>query len=61
MKAKEIAIRFIKDERGLETVEYAVLAGLIVAGSVAVVVTLRGKIIDVFNQLIDALSNTPPA
>lgn len=60
MKAKEIAIRFIKDERGLETVEYAVLAGLIVAGSVAVVVTLRTEIIVVFNRLITALTDTTP-
>ena len=55
MKAKEIAKRFIKDERGLETVEYAVLAGLIAAGTIAVVITLRDEIIIVFNRLITAL------
>lgn len=36
--------RFIRDERGLETVEYAILAGLIVAGLVGVVLALRAFI-----------------
>jgi Flp pilus assembly pilin Flp len=47
--------RFLKDERGLETTEYAVLAGLIAAGTVAVVILLRDKIIGVFNTLIGVL------
>jgi len=33
--------RFLSDERGLETVEHAILAGLIVAGLVVVVLGLR--------------------
>jgi pilus assembly protein Flp/PilA len=32
--------RFLDDERGLETVEYAIIAGLIVSGLVAVVVAI---------------------
>ncbi|MHC4680674.1 MAG: Flp family type IVb pilin [Phycisphaerales bacterium] len=32
--------RFLKDERGLETVEYAVILGLIVAATIGLVVTL---------------------
>ena len=31
---------FIADERGLETVEYAIIAGMIVAGLIAVVVAI---------------------
>ena len=31
---------FIKDEDGLETVEYAIILGLIVAGTIALVVWL---------------------
>ena len=34
--------RFIKDERGLETVEYAIILGIIVAGTIGAVVTLGG-------------------
>ena len=32
--------RLLADERGLETVEYAIIAGMIVAGLLAVVVAL---------------------
>jgi Flp pilus assembly pilin Flp len=32
--------RFLADEAGLETVEYAIIAGMIVAGLVAVVVAI---------------------
>lgn len=31
---------FVADERGLETVEYAIIVGLIVAGLVAVIATI---------------------
>ena len=32
--------KFFADERGLETVEYAIIAGLIVAGLITVVVAI---------------------
>jgi pilus assembly protein Flp/PilA len=32
--------RFIKDEQGLETVEYAIIAGLIVVGIVAAITAI---------------------
>ena len=31
---------FIRDDRGLETVEYAIMAGLVVAASVALILAL---------------------
>ena len=34
------ALRFARDDRGLETVEYAIVAGLIVAGLVALFAAL---------------------
>lgn len=42
---------FVKDDKGLETVEWVVMAGLIVLGIVATVVTLQGKIGNVFDAL----------
>jgi pilus assembly protein Flp/PilA len=36
----KILNRFVKDERGLETIEYAIVAGLIVAGVVAIVAAI---------------------
>jgi Flp pilus assembly pilin Flp len=42
--------RFIRDEQGLETVEYAVILGLIVVGTIAAITALRTKVIASFNS-----------
>jgi len=46
---------FIADDRGLETVEYAIIAGMIVAGLIAVVVAIgtwvKGKFTDLKTDL----------
>ena len=36
----QLVTKFLADDRGLETVEYAIIAGLIVAGLIAVVVAI---------------------
>ena len=36
--------RFVKDEQGLETVEYAVMTALVVAAMVAAITALSGAI-----------------
>ncbi len=43
--------RFLNDERGLETVEYAIIAGLIVSGLVAVVVAIGAWVQNQFTTL----------
>jgi Flp pilus assembly pilin Flp len=47
--------RFAADDRGLETVEYAIIAGLIVAGLITVVVAIgtwvKGKFSDLKTDL----------
>ena len=46
---------FLRDERGLETIEYAIIAGLIVSGLVAIVVAIgtwvRGRFQDLQTDL----------
>ena len=42
---------FLNDEAGLETVEYAIIAGMIVAGTVAVVVAIGGWVNGQFTGL----------
>ena len=44
MKALEIMKRFVKDERGLETVEYAVMTALII-GAVIIAITALATVI----------------
>ena len=43
--------RFIKDEQGLETVEWAVIAALIVAGLIAVIGGLGTNVLNAFTSL----------
>lgn len=46
--------RFLADESGMESVEWGVLAALIVAGLVGVVTTLGGQVLAAFNRLVTA-------
>ncbi|MHC4131232.1 MAG: Flp family type IVb pilin [Planctomycetota bacterium] len=46
--------RFVKDEKGMETVEWAVLAALIVAGLIGVITTLGGNVLTAFTSLSTA-------
>jgi Flp pilus assembly pilin Flp len=43
--------RFLADDRGLETVEYAIITGMIVTGLVAVVVAIGAWIKGKFDSL----------
>ena len=43
--------RFIRNEQGMETVEWAVLAALIVAGLVGVITTLGTNVMNKFTTL----------
>lgn len=43
---------FFKDEDGLETVEYAIILGLIVAGTIALITTLGGWVNDQFQDVV---------
>ena len=44
----------VRDESGMETVEWAILAALIVAGLVAVITTLGSNVLNKFTTLRDA-------
>lgn len=47
--------RFLSDDKGLETVEYAIIAGLIVVALIAIVTAIGTKIRDRFQSLNDHL------
>jgi len=42
---------FVKDEQGLETVEYAIITGLIVAGVIATIAAIGAWVSLQFNNL----------
>ena len=54
--AKTFWKRFVADEQGLETVEYAVMTALIVAAMVVAITALAGAITDRFNSVEGTIS-----
>jgi len=48
--------KFLTDEQGLETVEYAVIAGLIVAGAIVTIASIGAWVLVKFEALETALS-----
>ncbi|MHC4387074.1 MAG: Flp family type IVb pilin [Planctomycetota bacterium] len=54
----EMLKRFFKDERGLETVEYAIIAGLIVVGTIATVVSIGAWVNTKFTALDTGLAGS---
>ena len=51
MKVLEVLKRFVKDEQGLETVEYAIITGLIVAATITAIGILGGWVRDQFEAI----------
>ena len=49
---------FVKDEQGLETVEYAIITGLIVAGVIATIAAIGTWVHTKFQTLQTALENS---
>ena len=52
---------FWTDERGLETVEYAIILGLIVVATIGLVATLGGYVRDKFQAVVDTKLEGPAA
>ncbi len=62
MNSLMTAIRaFIRDENGLETVEYAIAGAVITAASVAAFTLLGENVITEINDLANVVSGTTPA
>ena len=52
-------MRFVRDERGLETVEYAIIAGLIVVGTIVTITSIGTYVKNKFDALNTALAPSP--
>ncbi len=51
--------RFIRDESGMETVEWAILAALIVAGLVVIITGIGTNVSNAFSKLQTNTTPTP--
>ena len=58
-KIRRIVKRFVADESGLETVEYAIITGLIVAATITVIASIGAWVLATFQTLDAALSPGP--
>ena len=57
---KALVKRFVKEEEGLETIEWTLMAALVVLGFVAIWVTFRPEIVAVFTALGAELQSATP-
>ena len=53
---KNLIKRFVKDEAGLETVEYAIIAGLIVVATIVTIGLIGDWVAAQFQALLTALN-----
>ena len=51
-------LKFIKDEDGVETVEYAIITGFIVVGTLITIIAIRGWLSNKFDELLTALQSS---
>jgi Flp pilus assembly pilin Flp len=51
-------LKFFKDEDGLETVEYAVIGGIILVATIATVVLIGQQVSTRYTQILNALSGS---
>jgi Flp pilus assembly pilin Flp len=56
---KELVKKFLSDESGLETVEYALVGGLILVVAVAMIAAVGEKVNGVFTALDTKLGTVP--
>ena len=54
-RAKTLATRFIVEERGLETVEWAIITSLIVAGTIAILAAIGLWVAEQYETVQDEL------
>jgi Flp pilus assembly pilin Flp len=55
---KSLISKFVRDDRGMETVEWAVLAALIVAALVGIIAALGGNVKTAFTKLQNATNGS---
>ena len=48
---KALLKRFVSDDQGLETLEYAIMLGLIVGGSIAIIIALGTWVYNQFSSV----------
>ncbi len=61
MSIKEKVLRFLREEEGLTTVEYAVAGGVIATGVIASFLALGGNVASIIDWIQTQLAESPHA
>jgi Flp pilus assembly pilin Flp len=56
----EKVLRFLMDERGSETVEWAIVIAMIAVGAIAAAISIGTKVNNAFNNLDEGMVATTP-
>jgi len=56
MKAMRAVKRFLRDQKGTETVEWAIIIGLIAVAAITVIGLIGGRVTQLFQQLYNAIA-----
>jgi pilus assembly protein Flp/PilA len=59
MKAMRAVKRFLRDEKGTETLEWAIIIGIIAVGAIAFIVSIGGWVKTKFGTLDATLKTVP--
>lgn len=51
------AVRFLRDEEGQGTTEYAILVGVLVVIAIVAIVAFRGKVSELWNAIADGVNS----
>ena len=54
---KSSVVRFVRDERGTETLEWGLVCGLLVVGAIVAIGFIGPKITDMWNDVNNAVPN----
>ena len=56
---EDVVKGFLRDERGTETVEWAIMIGIIAVGAITAILTIGNWVVDKFTELQTAIETAP--
>jgi Flp pilus assembly pilin Flp len=56
---KNLIVRFVREDAGQDLIEYGLLVGVITVGTIAMVVAIGGKVLNIFTAANTAIGTIP--
>jgi Flp pilus assembly pilin Flp len=58
---KNLFVRFVREDAGQDLIEYGLLVGVITVGTIAMVVAIGGKVLNIFTDANTKIGTIPGA